>query len=457
MPETYAAANAPGALPLVGHAWPLLHRPIPFLSSLPQYGDLVEIRLGRVRAHVPCHPQLLRRVLSDDRTYDKGGPLFTRLRDLVGNGLGSCPHRDHRRQRRLLQPAFHRTRIETYTHVMTDEALRLSTTWQPGQIIDAFPAMFGLALRTVTRTLFSSRVGEDDVAHLQRSFETALAGLFRRIFVPAPLQRLPLPANRRYARALTDLHGSVDHLIADYLSTGENAAAGHHHQDRQDLLSTLIAARDDDTALSDGELHDQVLTMLLGGAETVAAALTWALYALTRNPRVAHDLHDEVDTVLAGRPPTHRDLPHLPRTHRMISETLRLYPPAWLFTRITTRPLNLAGRYLPSGTTLVISPPALHHNPALYPRATDFCPDRWADGERPGLPPRGEFTGFGAGARRCLGDTYALAEAALTLATLTQRWRMEHAPGTDIRPAPLSAVHRPRRLLLHLTPRTPAP
>ncbi|MBB5120179.1 pentalenene oxygenase [Streptomyces eurocidicus] len=347
---------------------------------------------------------------------------------------------------------------------MVDEALRLAAEWRPGETVDAFPAMFGLALRTVTRTLFSSCVGEDEVARLQRFFETALAGLFRRIFVPAALQRLPLPANRRYAHALAGLHGCVDQLITGYLSAGERQYTTAAHQgpcqgereDRGDLLSALVAAREEGSALSDGELHDQVITMLLGGAETVAAALTWALYALTCNPRVARGLHDEIDQVLAGRPPAYRDLPHLPRTSQMICETLRLYPPAWLFTRVTTRPLNLAGRYLPLGTTLVISPPALHHDPALYPRPADFLPDRFA-GERPGVPPRGEFTGFGAGARRCLGDTYALAQTTLTLATLTQRWRVECAPGTDIRPQPLSAVHRPRHLLLHLAPRTPSP
>ncbi|GGX72647.1 cytochrome P450 [Streptomyces hiroshimensis] len=445
MPATYVSGTAPGALPLVGHAWPLMRRPLDFLRSLPAHGDLVEIRLGSVPAYVPCHPGLLRQVLFDDRTFDKGGPFFTRLRDIVGNGLGSCEHRDHRRQRRLVQPSFHRARLEGYAAVMADEAARLSASWHDGLVVDVFPAMFGLTLRTVTRTLFSAHLAEDDVARLQDSFGIALSGLFRRMFVPAPVQRLPLPANRRYERALAGLHDTVDRLVAAYRRGG---------QDHGDLLSTLIAAREDDGrgGLTDAEVHDQVMTMVFGGSETMAATLTWSLYALARHPEAARDLHAELDAVLGGRAVTPADLPHLPRTGQTVTESLRLYPPAWLFTRVTTAPVEMAGRRLPSGTTMVVSPPVVHHSPAVHLRPGEFRPARWA-AEQPGRPPREGFAIFGAGARKCIGDVYAMTEATLALATLCHRWRMDFAPGADTRPPALATVHYPRRLLMRLSER----
>ncbi|WP_424887771.1 cytochrome P450 [Streptomyces sp. XH2] len=445
MPVTYVSGTAPGALPLVGHAWPLMRRPLDFLRSLPAHGDLVEIRLGSVPAYVPCHPDLLHQVLFDDRTFDKGGPFFTRLRDIVGNGLGSCAHGDHRRQRRLVQPAFHRARLDGYAGVMAEEAARLSASWRAGRTVDVFPAMFGLALRTVTRTLFSARVAEDDVARLQHSFAVALGGLFRRMFVPGPVQRLPLPANRRYARALADLHATVDRLVTAYRSSGK---------DHGDLLSTLIAARDEDGgALTDTEIHDQVMTMVFGGSETMAASLTWSLYALARHPEAARELHEELDAVLGGRPVTPADVPRLPRTGQVVTEALRRYPPAWLFTRVTTAPVDMAGRRLPAGTTMVVSPPVVHHNPAVHACPADFRPARWP-AARPGRPPREGFAIFGAGPRKCIGDVYAMTEAVLALATFCHRWRMEFAPGADTRPPALATVQYPRRLLLRPTERS---
>ncbi|MFE5818504.1 cytochrome P450 [Streptomyces sp. NPDC056479] len=446
MSTNFVNGTAPRALPLVGHAIPLMRRPVEFLDSLPAYGDLVEIRLGPTRAYVPCHPELLRQVLMEDRVFDKGGPLFDRLRDIVGNGLGSCPHRDHRRQRRLLQPAFHRARLQHYADVMEQESTVLTESWQEGQVIDAFPVLYGFALRTATRTLFTAHVDDGDVETIQRSFETALGGLFQRMFLPRAWQRLPLPANRRYQQALDHLHGRVDRIIADYRRGGQNHG---------DLLSMLMSARDEDggATLNDDEVHDQVITMLFGGSETVAANLTWTLYLMSRHPEAARKVHEETDAVLEGRPAGWSDLPELPFTNRMITESLRLYPPAWLYTRITASQVELAGRRLEPGTTLVISPPVVHRQASVHADPTDFSPDRWLPDRTADLP-RGSFATFGAGARKCIGDAYALAEATLALATIANRWQVECDPGTDVRPSTLATVMHPRRLHLRLARRT---
>lgn len=446
MATHFVTGAAPGALPLVGHALPLMRRPVEFLDSLPAHGDLVEIRIGPTRAYVPCHPELLRQVLMEDRVFDKGGALFDRLRDIVGNGLGSCPHRDHRRQRRLLQPAFHRARLQQYAEVMEQESTALTESWREDQVVDAFPVLYGFALRTAVRTLFSAHVDDGAVDSIQRSFDTALGGLFQRMFLPRAWQRLPLPANRRYEQALEHLHGTVDRIIADYRRGG---------RDHGDLLSMLVSARDEGggAGLTDDEVHDQVITMLFGGSETVAANLTWTLYLMSKHPQAARQVHEETDAVLGGRPAGWSDLPELPFTNRMVTESLRLYPPAWLYTRITASQVELAGRLLEPGTTLVISPPVVHRQAAVHADPTGFDPDRWLP-ERAADLPRGSFATFGAGARKCIGDAYALAEATLALATIANRWRVECAPGTDVRPAPLATVMHPRRLRLRLVRRT---
>jgi pentalenene oxygenase len=449
VPTTFTTGSAPGKLPLVGHMWPLMRRPIDFLGSSSSRGDLVEIRLGRVPAYVPCHPELVRQVLTDDRTFDKGGPLYDRARPIVGNGLGSCPHHEHRRQRRLVQPAFHRARLKQYSAVMEGEIASLLASWQDGQVIDAYPVFYDLALRTSIRTLFAGYAGELDVSDFRDSFDTVLHHIVTQMFLPQGLQRLPTPANRRYRRALDHLNRSVAKIIADYRRSGA---------DHGDLMSILIASpeADEGAGLDDSEVHDQIMSLLLAASETVPACLSWALYLLSLHPESSLRLHDEVARVLGGRAACWEDLENLPYTTRVITETLRLYPPGWLFTRVTTRATELAGTHLPAGTTVIFSPPAVHRRDDTYPDPQEFDPDRWLPERMPHLP-RGAFTSFGGGARKCIGDSFAMTELTLALATIVQQWQADCTGDTDARAASLSVVYHPRRLLLRLTRRIPQP
>ncbi|GHC53313.1 hypothetical protein GCM10010349_19290 [Streptomyces flavofungini] len=218
----FTTGAAPGALPGLGHIWPLMRRPIEFLTSLPEHGDLVEIRLGPTRVYVPCHPELLRRTLTDDRTFDKGGKYYDRARALAGNGVATCAHQDHRRQRRMLQPAFHASQLAGHAVTMEQEVKSLTDSWGDAEVIDAYPVLYALALRTVTRTLFSTRVTDDVVQGIQHSFDIAFSGFFRQMFMPPALLRLPLPANLRHQRALRNLNEIVDRVLRDS-SVGESA------------------------------------------------------------------------------------------------------------------------------------------------------------------------------------------------------------------------------------------
>ncbi|MGI5170857.1 cytochrome P450 [Spirillospora sp. CA-253888] len=436
------AGAAPGALPLVGHAWSLLRDPLAFADRLPSHGDLVEVRLGPARAYVPCSPELLARVLRDGRTFDKGGPFYDRARSVLGNGVGTCRYAEHRRQRRLLQPAFTTARLDRYSDVMAAQFTALADRWHDGQVVDAYPELYEAAMRTVLATLFSTRADSAAVETVHRSVETILDHLFRRMFLPPRLQRLPTAANRRFDRALADLRRSVATVIAQYRETG---------RDHGDLLSTMLAARHDGTGgLNDTEIAEQVLTMLVAGGDPVASTLSWALWLLAEHPEVAERVRREGEAVLGGRPARGADVPRLVHTGRVVTETLRLYPPGWLFTRVTSTPVELAGRTLPAGSTVLFMAPVLHRRAALYPDPRRFDPDRWRP-ERAAALPHGAFVAFGGGARQCLGNAYATTESVLALSIIMSRWRVRRAAGTDARPVAMATNLRPRRLRLHLT------
>ncbi|MFF2660038.1 cytochrome P450 [Kitasatospora sp. NPDC058032] len=436
---TYVHGKLPGAVPVLGHLPVLARDPARFLGRLHAYGDLVEIRLGTYRLVVPCHPELLRQVYADDRTFDKGGPIYGRFREILGNGLPTCAHADHRRQRRMLQPEFRPERLAAYAEVMSREAALLAGSWRHGEVVDVFPACYRFTLRVVTRTLLGTEVPDALAERLQRSFETAFAGALRRLWM--------LPAGPGYRRAVRTLRQTVADLVRDHRAHGPG---------RTDLLAGLVAARDEDgSTLSDAELHDQVVAMLLAGTETTASQLSWTLRLLTAHPEALAAVRAEVDAVLPdGGPAGWGDLPRLSATTRVLTEALRLYPPGWVLLRTCARETELGGRVLPRGSQVLVSPYVAHHNPRIFADPARFDPDRWLP-ERAAALPRWGFAGFANGPRQCLGADYARAEAAIALATLLARWHPAPAPGrrADDRPMRLTTVLRPQRLHLRMLDR----
>jgi cytochrome P450 len=428
MTTTLTTGSAPGALPLLGHALALGRTPLGFLASLPAHGDLVRVKLGPWPAYVVCHPDLAHQILVTDRTFDKGGPTFDKMRKVIGNGLGTCGHQDHRQQRRLVQPAFHRDRIPGYARVMTEQITAVTQPWHDGQVLDVIAVMNAFTAAVATRTLFAAQSDESSFVEIQQSWRDVLAGVARRVVMPFEwLDKIPTPGNRRFDRAQNHLRHHTGQLITNYRRAGI---------DHGDLLSMLLATRDDDgQGLADSEIHDQVLTFFVAGTETTSTALSWAWHLLGGYPDIQAQLHTEVDTVLNGRIAEYHDIPKLELTGLIITETLRLYPPGWLFTRLTTTDTELAGQYLPAGTIVVFSPYVLHHRADLYPDPNRFDPDRWRNDTTPPLP-RGAFTPFGGGARKCIGDVFAMTEATLTLASIATRWQLNPLPRARVRPAP---------------------
>ncbi|MEU3851075.1 cytochrome P450 [Streptomyces sp. NPDC029554] len=430
----------------------MFRRPLEFLNSLPAQGDLVEIRLGPQRAWMVCHPELVHRMLRDSRTFDKGGPQYERLRALMGGGVVTCPHAEHRRQRRLLQPTFRPSAVAGHTDLMAQETASLCRDWRDGQRVDVSAAMLGLTTRLISRVLLSDALGPAAADEVRRCLAVIVRGLFVRTVVPVDvLFRLPTPANRRYRRAVERTHELVDAAMAERRLGAP----------RDDLLGLLLAAagRDgedgEETPVTDREIHDQLVSLLLTGSESPSMCLASTFSLLARHPEVERRLHAEVDSVLAGRLPEAGDLPRLVYTRAVLTETLRHSPPGWLFTRVTTRETELGGRRLPRGTTVLYSPYLLHHDPASFSEPERFRPERWLEGEA-AAGPHGALIPFAAGSRKCIGDLFSLAEMTVALATLAGRWRLSHPPGPVAPPRP-GATLGPRSLTMICRPRAQAP
>ncbi|MFF4012719.1 cytochrome P450 [Streptomyces sp. NPDC001717] len=440
--------TAAGGLPLLGHLVPLLRDPFGFLIRLPEQGDLVRVRLGPLQALVVCDPALVSQVLRDDRTFDKGGPVFDRSREFFGNGLATCPYGDHRRQRRLLQPAFHPARLPGYAQAATDRAAETAGAWQDGQVLDVLAVMQELTARITVDTLFSTTVAPEVLTQAVNDLNTVVGGLSVRMAIPPGLDRLPAPGNRRYQQARARLPRTLRRLVT------ERRAAGTDHGD---LLSMLLTTRDADSGpaeqmLSDAEIIDQILTFFVGGTDTAASTLAWALHLLGQHPGIEARLHAEVDAVLDGRPAGHADLPRLELTGRIVTETLRLWPPAWVVTRTCMTDTRLGGHQIRAGATVAYSPYLLHHRGDLYPDPDRFDPDRWAP-ENPQPPRREAYIPFGGGARKCIGDRFGINASVLALATIAGRWRFQPLPGMRVRPA-LGVFVNPHGLRMRATART---
>ncbi|MFD8225605.1 cytochrome P450 [Streptomyces massasporeus] len=427
----------------------MFRRPLEFLKSLPAQGDLVEIRLGPQRAWMVCHPELVHRMLRDTRTFDKGGPQYERLRALMGDGVVTCPHAEHRRQRRLLQPTFRPSSVAAQTDVMAEEAAALCRDWRTGQEVDVSAATLGLTTRLISRLLLSDSLTPAAADEVRHCLAAIVRGLFVRTVVPVDaLFRLPTPANRRYRRAVERVRELIDAAIAE-------RRRGTPRDDLLGLLLPAAEAGDGGAPVTDREVHDQLVSLLLTGSESPSMCLASTFGLLAQHPEVERRLHAEVDTVLAGRLPGVDDLPRLVYTRAVLTETLRHSPPGWLFTRVTTRETELAGRRLPRGTTVLYSPYLLHHDPASFPEPDRFLPERWLEGEA-ATGPHGAMVPFAAGSRKCIGDLFSMAEMTVVLATVAGRWRLRHPAGRVAAPRP-GATLGPRALTMICTSRAAAP
>jgi cytochrome P450 len=412
-----------------------LRDPLAFLRSAGARGDVVDLRLPRIGSVLLSNPADIEEVLvGSNRRFVKD--VFVRdLRRALGEGLLTSEGDFWRRQRRLAQPAFHRDRLHAYAAQMVASAERSAAALRPGEVRDMHDHLMRLTLEVVTRTLFSSDVGDDATA-VGAAVDALMDHFTNPLVVLVPhFHRLPLPVNRRFKDGMRRLDAIIYRILARRRADGG--------EDRGDLLSMLLSAQDEDGGrMSDAQLRDEVLTLFLAGHETTANALAWALFLLSRTPEVDARLDEELRSVLGGRAPELADLPRLVYVEHVVTESMRLYPPAWAIAREAIEPIEIGGVRFPKGTPLWMSQWVVHRDPRHFVDPDAFRPERWADGLAKRLPKFAYFP-FGGGPRFCIGSAFATMETTLLLATIAQRFRFEMAPGARVVPYPAITL-RPR-------------
>jgi cytochrome P450 len=409
--------------------------PNTLLNIADRYGDVAMIRLGFLKLVVLNHPRYVKEVLvTRNRDFIKGGAFFL-MRSVLGEGLLTSDGDFHLRQRRMVQPAFSADRIAQYAQQMSDCARRVRDSWQDGATIEIFREMSHTSLTIATETLFG--VGIENRTDEVRQALTEVLRNWKFGFLPlANLLhrfRIPFPSGLRLRRARARLDAILYDVIAQKRRTGESGS---------DLLSMLVHHVDEGERMTDRQLRDEAMTLMLAGHETTATALTWMWYLLAQHPEVSRRFYAEIDEVLGDREPTFQDLPKLPYTRQVFAETLRLYPPVWIFTRRALCDVPLGPYVLPRGCQVMACPWVVHRNPQFFPDPLRFDPDRWTPQMQKTLPDMAYFP-FSGGVRRCIGERFAWVEAALVAATLAQRWQMEVLPGQNVVPA-RAFICRPR-------------
>jgi cytochrome P450 len=427
---------APGRWPFLGHTPALLRQRFAFTSSLHEHGEIVKLYLGPTPTYFVTSPRLAHEVLVTAGPKFRKGAMFDKFRPFVGNGLVLSNGDFHRQQRRLMQPAFHRDRLAAYAETMRRAATELSDSWRPGEVRLIDEDLQGLAVTIVGEALFSTELGKEAITEARRSIYVIIQQGMIRALSPKFVEKLPVPGNRRFDEAIGRMQAIVLEVIREWRAEGV---------DHGDLLSTLLLA-----GMTDEQARDEVLTLLTAGIETTALALAWTFHELGRHSDVEARVHAEVDEVLGGRPVTVDDLTRLTYVRQVVDEVLRKYP-LWMLMRRTLEEVELGGVRLPEGAEVIVSPHALHHDPASYPDPDRFDPGRWAP-ERAAQLPKGAFVPFGAGARQCIGNRFAQNEIVITVATVAARWRLVPVPGRPVRVKFTSAAY-PDSLPMTAVPR----
>jgi cytochrome P450 len=404
-----------------------------FTGIARKYGDIAGLRILNFNIFLINHPDYIEDVLvNHPRKFIKGRILQANKR-VFGRGLLTSEGEFWLRQRRLAQPAFHRARIAGYGATMVEYAERLLHEWHSGEERDLHKEMMRLTLQIVGKTLFDADV-ERDAQDIVKSLELLLelgANFRRTIFIP---QWLPTPTNLRLELAIRRIEKVLYRIIAEKRASGRDAG---------DLLSMLLAAQDEDgSRMTDKQLRDEAITLFLAGHETTANTLSWTWWLLAQNSAAEAKLHAELQTVLAGRAPSLDDLPKLVYTNHVITESLRLYPPAWGTARTAIEDHEIAGYKVPRGSGVSFAQWTVHRDARWYDAPDEFRPERW-EGDLMKRLPRFAYFPFGGGPRQCIGNTFALMEAVLILATIAQKFRFRLVEGHPV--VPLASITlRPR-------------
>lgn len=395
-----------------------------------EYGDVVHFKIGPIRIVLLNHPDLIKEVLSTrHRNFVKGRPLEL-SKILLGEGLLTSEGEFHARQSRMIQPAFHHKKIESYAAVMTEYASRLGKNWEEGMKVEMKEEMTKMTTAIAGKTMFNVNI-EQEAPEIDQALNAA-ASLFGRVSIPFAewLFKLPLPSTFRFYKAKARLDTTIHRMI------GERR---HNSEDNGDLLSLLLTSQDEEgegERMNYQQIRDEAITLFLTAFDTTSTALIWTWYLLSQNPQAEAELYEELDHVLQGRIPTFTDLPQLKYTRMVFAESMRLYPPTYIITRQALEDFPIHKYVVPAGTLILMSPYLIHHDSRFHPDPETFNPRSWVQ-HSPGQIPKYAYFPFGGGPRSCIGEPFAWLEGVLVIATLARTWRMQFVPDHPVEFLPL--------------------
>ena len=428
---------SPKAGILGGHFIKFRRRPTEFLLEAAGLGDVTRFSLGGQAAYFLNHPDLIRDLLVVNADKFMKGRALQRSKRLLGEGLLTSEGENHLRQRRMIQPAFHRQRIAEYAKAMVFYGEKMRGEWRDGEVIDVDKEMMRLTLQIVGKTLFNTDVN-DEADEVGKAL-TTLIELFNYLLLPFSewLEKLPLPQSKRFNHARDTLNSIIYKIIDERRASGA--------VDTGDLLSMLLLAQDEETGggMTDEQIRDECLTLFLAGHETTANALTFAFYMLSQNPQAEEKLHKELDEILRGKLPTVEDYPKLKYTEAVFAETMRLYPPAWVIGRLATADHEFGGFEVPKKSLVLVSPFVMQRDKRFWENADEFVPERWYSQSVKEAGQKFIYLPFSRGVRSCIGESFAWTEGVLLIATLAQKWKLKLMPEQKVELKPLMTL-RPK-------------
>ena len=405
--------------------------PAGFLVDMQKkYGDVVQFPLPILPVYLVSHPEDVDRVMRvNARNYGKKTIQYDNLALVTGDGLLAADTPSWKRQRKLIQPAFHHEaimRVGPDTVLVTDRMLNKWQKLSDNSVIDIDDDMMHAALEIVGRSLFGTDLAGDVEKTAQATLD-ALDIIVARARTPITFPKwIPTRNNRKLAKALKQLNSAVSRILEERKKISTELG-----KDRQvDMLDLLLAAHDDEGALNSQELRDQIVTFIVAGHETVASSLTWTWWLLGSHQDIQRKVQQEVDEILNGREPNVKDVENLKYTKAVVDEALRIFPPGWVVSRRALEKDNLGGYEIPENAVIIISPWTTHRHPASWTNSEKFEPERFLP-DAP-TPEKGTYLPFGIGPRMCIGKDFALLESVLLIARVAQSWNLKPAGQTPI-------------------------
>jgi len=428
----------------LGHLFSFRRDIIGFLKKIAhEYGDIVHFKLGPIRIVLLNHPDHIKEVLTTQhRNFVKGRPLEM-AKELLGEGLLTSEGEFHKRQSRLIQPAFHRNAIESCATAMTECSANLMDGWSEDMQVDIKEEMTNMSIAIAGKAMFGTDI-KKEAKEINKALDTA-TDLFGRIALPFSewLLKLPIPSTRRFFKAKARLDDTIYGMIA---------ARQRNKVNNRDLLSLLLNSQDekvDGGGMNDQQVRDEALTLFLTAFDTTSTALTWVWYLLSQNPEAEAELHEELDRVLEGRVPTAEDVANLKYTRMVLGESMRMFPPSYVIPRQALENFPIDKYVVPRGTIIVMSPYLIHHDSRFHTNPEKFDPRAWDKHSR-SANSKYEFFPFSRGPRACIGEPFAWMQGILVLASIAQFWRIKLAPGHPVEMLPLMNLRPKYGMLMTL-------